>query len=172
VISYRVSPGPFCADGGICHHTCSSGSCFRQDGCAPLTGSGLTNDWRLPIPPAEEVPMGDPVRLAFEEHWKARLAGFQVTFGNHTPTAVGVAAGNAYAAFKAGYAAALTSRLDVAAIRESTWTEAIEAAIDAIRDDYCEAALYESMKAHCLGAESAERAVEAIKGDGKAERVA
>lgn len=39
-----------CIDGGRCHHACGeSGTCFRQDGCVPLTGSGLTDDWRLPV---------------------------------------------------------------------------------------------------------------------------
>lgn len=39
-----------CIDGGRCHHACGeSGNCFRQDGCVPLTGSGLTDDWRLPV---------------------------------------------------------------------------------------------------------------------------
>lgn len=38
-----------CIDGGRCHHACGeTGKCFRQDGCVPLTGSGLTDDWQLP----------------------------------------------------------------------------------------------------------------------------
>lgn len=37
-----------CIDGGKCHHRCNPGPCFRQNGCAPLTGSALQNDWTLP----------------------------------------------------------------------------------------------------------------------------
>lgn len=37
--------GERCADGGKCHHMCDS-ECFRKDGCVPLSGSGLTDDWQ------------------------------------------------------------------------------------------------------------------------------
>lgn len=49
----QVNHGPFCADGGTCHHKCDSGKCFRQDGCAPLTESGLTDEWKRPSPVGE-----------------------------------------------------------------------------------------------------------------------
>lgn len=34
-----------CKDGGICHHGCSSGRCYRAETCSPLSGSGLGDDW-------------------------------------------------------------------------------------------------------------------------------
>ena len=38
-----------CIDGGACHHNCGpKGKCFRQDGCVPLSASGLANDWTVP----------------------------------------------------------------------------------------------------------------------------
>lgn len=40
-----------CIDGGKCHHGCKKdpeAQCFRQDGCLPLSGSGLTSDWKIP----------------------------------------------------------------------------------------------------------------------------
>lgn len=42
----KAEPGPFCADGGTCHHQCETKKCFRQEGCAPLSGSGLTDEWK------------------------------------------------------------------------------------------------------------------------------
>ncbi|WMR34749.1 hypothetical protein [Metapseudomonas otitidis] len=43
--------GQRCADGGTCHHRCAT-ECFRKDGCVPLSGSGLRDDWSAP--PASE----------------------------------------------------------------------------------------------------------------------
>ncbi|MDG9784685.1 Lar family restriction alleviation protein [Metapseudomonas otitidis] len=43
--------GQRCADGGTCHHRCNT-ECFRKDGCVPLSGSGLRDDWSAP--PASE----------------------------------------------------------------------------------------------------------------------
>lgn len=41
--------GSTCRDGGTCHHGCRSPTgCFREDGCSPLTLSGLDNQWRTP----------------------------------------------------------------------------------------------------------------------------
>lgn len=44
--------GERCADGGKCHHLCKT-ECFRKDGCVPLSGSGLTDDWKEPSAPVE-----------------------------------------------------------------------------------------------------------------------
>lgn len=43
-----------CIDGGTCHHGCEKNilkPCQRKDrlSCVPLTGSGLTDDWTIPV---------------------------------------------------------------------------------------------------------------------------
>lgn len=39
----------YCIDGGKCHHRCDvEGDCWRQEGSCPLSGSHLTDDWKLP----------------------------------------------------------------------------------------------------------------------------
>lgn len=37
-----------CKDGGVCHHDCKPGKCFRVSACLPLSGSGLPDDWGPP----------------------------------------------------------------------------------------------------------------------------
>ena len=37
--------GPFCKDGGTCHHACYAGQCLRQGDCAPLSLSGFDENW-------------------------------------------------------------------------------------------------------------------------------
>lgn len=45
-----------CIDGGKCHHGCQAGQpCSRQRTCAPLQGSGLGDDWRVPAQLAEDA---------------------------------------------------------------------------------------------------------------------
>ncbi|WP_208455952.1 VRR-NUC domain-containing protein [Burkholderia vietnamiensis] len=55
-LHYCLREAGHCIDGGTCHHECGpKGECWRQDGCVPLTGSRLTDDWKLPAPsPADE----------------------------------------------------------------------------------------------------------------------
>ncbi|MDY7802789.1 hypothetical protein U0E23_09955 [Burkholderia stagnalis] len=55
-LHYCLREAGHCIDGGKCHHECGpKGECWRQDGCVPLTGSRLTDDWKLPAPsPADE----------------------------------------------------------------------------------------------------------------------
>jgi hypothetical protein len=39
--------GKQCMDGGTCHHDCTEeGGCFRKACCAPLSCSGLSDDWQ------------------------------------------------------------------------------------------------------------------------------
>lgn len=41
--------GSRCADGGTCHHDCTD-VCFRNcPGFVPLSGSGLNDDWSIPV---------------------------------------------------------------------------------------------------------------------------
>jgi hypothetical protein len=48
-LHYCLREAGHCIDGGTCHHECGpKGACWRQDGCVPLTGSRLTDDWKLP----------------------------------------------------------------------------------------------------------------------------
>ncbi|WP_260426377.1 hypothetical protein [Burkholderia cepacia] len=48
---YCLREAGHCIDGGKCHHECGpKGECWRQHGCVPLTGSRLTDDWKLPAP--------------------------------------------------------------------------------------------------------------------------
>lgn len=56
-LHYCLREAGHCIDGGTCHHECGSkGECWRQDGCVPLTGSRLTDDWKLPAPsPTDEA---------------------------------------------------------------------------------------------------------------------
>ena len=35
----------YCKDGGVCHHFCKDGECFREENCAPLSVSDLNDDW-------------------------------------------------------------------------------------------------------------------------------
>jgi hypothetical protein len=52
-LHYCLREGGRCIDGGKCHHKCDpKGECWRQDGSVPLTGSRLTDDWKLPAPSA------------------------------------------------------------------------------------------------------------------------
>jgi hypothetical protein len=66
-LHYCLREAGHCIDGGTCHHECGSkGECWRQDGCVPLTGSRLTDDWKLPtVAPAQE-----DARAKFEAWWK------------------------------------------------------------------------------------------------------
>lgn len=34
-----------CPDGGICHHGCGAGYCFRVEYCEPLTAAGWGDRW-------------------------------------------------------------------------------------------------------------------------------
>ena len=34
-----------CKDGGTCHHNCKEGECYREQSCAPLSGSGYDDNW-------------------------------------------------------------------------------------------------------------------------------
>jgi hypothetical protein len=74
-LHYCLREAGHCIDGGTCHHECGAkGECWRQDGCVPLTGSRLTDDWKLPAPsPADG-------RAAFEAALdkRAKSAGFEV----------------------------------------------------------------------------------------------
>lgn len=48
-LHYCLREAGYCIDGGKCHHGCDEkGDCWRQDGCSPLSGSRLTDDWKLP----------------------------------------------------------------------------------------------------------------------------
>lgn len=48
-LHYCLREAGYCIDGGKCHHGCDvKGDCWRQDGCSPLSGSRLTDDWKLP----------------------------------------------------------------------------------------------------------------------------
>lgn len=39
-----------CIDGGACHHKCDFPyNCFRKLACLPLSGSGLNDNWTLPV---------------------------------------------------------------------------------------------------------------------------
>ncbi|MGG5541918.1 hypothetical protein P4G95_08955 [Burkholderia vietnamiensis] len=52
-LHYCLREAGHCIDGGTCHHECGpKGECWRQDGSVPLTGSRLTDDWKLPAPSA------------------------------------------------------------------------------------------------------------------------
>jgi len=49
-LHYCLREAGHCIDGGKCHHECSpKGECWRQNGCVPLTGSRLSDDWKLPV---------------------------------------------------------------------------------------------------------------------------
>lgn len=54
--------GETCGDGGVCHHGCTD-RCFRREGCAPLTDSGISlEEWRY-----DDYPASLQVSSAFPE---------------------------------------------------------------------------------------------------------
>jgi hypothetical protein len=63
--------GEQCADGGTCHHHCTT-TCFRKDGCVPLTLSGLKDDWTAP--PDEPLKL-DPKMVTYVDGDKILFNG-------------------------------------------------------------------------------------------------
>lgn len=86
-LHYCLREAGHCIDGGKCHHECShlrmgsKGACFRQDACVPLTGSRLTDDWKLPAPsaPLEGTGNGADERAEYRHAgWWDITGGFAV----------------------------------------------------------------------------------------------
>lgn len=79
----------YCIDGGKCNHGCGPRcKCFRTDGCVPLSGSGLADNWKLPTEDADHTvainvlhqqarayeSMSRPMRNTVTEHTAAENA--------------------------------------------------------------------------------------------------
>lgn len=77
--------GERCADGGKCHHRCEA-ECSRRTSCAPLTGSGLMDDWSDPKQLAMQTPAGCLLMDKSEvEFLAARVRRLCAKFSYHCP---------------------------------------------------------------------------------------